>query len=105
MFNQLEALSYRSSPLLHIIVVIHKNNMDINICKKNNLKSIPKINILDGTEHIIAIGKIVNNVFLNHFLYIESGLLEYLINSPANQPAYEKFLNQKDSEAIINSNE
>lgn len=79
--------------------------MDINICKKNNLKLIPKINILDGTEQIIAIGNIVNKVFLNHFLYIESGLLEYLINSPANQPAYEKFLNQKDKEAIINSNE
>tara|TARA_B110000116_G_C16608742_1_gene478359 strand:+ start:416 stop:601 length:186 start_codon:yes stop_codon:yes gene_type:complete len=61
--------------------------MDINICRKNNLIFTPKINILDGTEQIIAIGKIVNNIFRNHFLYIESGLLEYLINSPANQPA------------------
>ena len=79
--------------------------MDINTCNENNLKSIPKINILDGTEQIIAIGKIVNKVFLNHFLYIESGRLEYFISSPANQPAYEKFLNQKDKDAIINSNE
>ena len=79
--------------------------MDINNCKKNNLKFIPKINILDGTELIIAIGKIVNNVFRNHCLYIESGLLEYFNNSPASQPAYEKFLNQNASEAIINSKE
>ena len=79
--------------------------MDINNCKKNNLKFGPKIKIREGTEQIIAMGKIVINVFLNHFLYIESGLLEYLISSPANQPAYEKFLNQKDKDAIINSNE
>ena len=79
--------------------------MDINNCKKNNFKSTPKIKIREGTEQIIAIGNIVYNVFRNHCLYIESDLLEYFNNSPASQPAYEKFLNQKDKEAIINSKE
>ena len=79
--------------------------MDINTCKKNNFKSNPKINIRDGTEQIIAIGNMVYNVLRNHCLYIESGLLEYFNNSPANQPAYEKFLNQNESDAIINSKE
>ena len=75
------------------------------ICNTNSFISIPKIKKRAGTEDIIAIGKIVNNVFLKKFLYIESGLLEYLVNSPASHPAYEKFLNQKTREAIINSNE
>ena len=47
----------------------------------------PKIKKRAGTEEIIAIGKTVNNVFLKKFLYIESGLLEYFVNSPANHPA------------------
>ena len=79
--------------------------MDINSCKKNNFKSNPKINIREGTEQIIAIGNMVYNVLRSHCLYIESGLLEYFNNSPANQPAYEKFLNQNESDAIINSKE
>ena len=49
--------------------------------------STPKSKKREGTELIIAIGKIVKRVFLKKFLYIESGLLEYFVSSPANHPA------------------
>ena len=103
--TKLDALSYLSKPFFQIKVVNHKNIIATINCKNNNFISIPNIKKREGTEEIIAIGKIVNNVFLKKFLYIESGLLEYLVNSPASHPAYEKFLNQKTREAIINSNE
>ena len=60
-------------------------------------------NILAGKEDTRAMGKIVNKAFLNIPEYMESGRLEYLINSLASQPPTEKFLYQKTKHAIINS--
>tara|TARA_B100000029_G_C16985710_1_gene745440 strand:- start:8 stop:220 length:213 start_codon:yes stop_codon:yes gene_type:complete len=68
------------------VVKYKKINVTIT-CNNNNFIFTPNIKNLAGTDEIIAIGKIVNNVFLKKLLYIESGLLEYLVNSPANQPA------------------
>ena len=84
---------------------MQRKNKAIQNCKISNFIFGPNINILAGTDEIKAIGKIVNKDFLKKFLYIESGLFEYLINSLASQPAYEKFLNQKEKQEIINSNE
>ena len=49
-------------------MVKNKKNIAIKNCRKINWMFGPNNNILDGTEEINAIGKIVNNDFLNHFL-------------------------------------
>ena len=56
-----------------------------------------------GSDEIIAIGKKVKTILLNFPLYIESGLLEYFVNSLASQPPTEKFLNQNTRHEIKNS--
>ena len=63
----------------------------------------PKIKTLAGTDVIIAIGNTVKTILLNFPLYIESGLLEYLVISLASQPPTEKFLYQNTKQEIMNS--
>ena len=59
-------IGYRS--ITDSVSFFGKKNIVIKNCKISNFISGPNNNILEGTEQIIAIGKIVNNDFLNQLL-------------------------------------
>ena len=63
----------------------------------------PYINILVGNDAINIIGTNEKRTLRNKPVYIESGLVANFMISWLNQPATEKFLNQKHELEIINS--
>ena len=84
--------------LVDIRKIVAISNWPIKYCRLG-----PYINNLVGNDAINIIGTNEKRTLRNKPVYIESGLVANFMISWLNQPATEKFLNQKHELEIINS--